>query len=132
MHFWRTWQYVSVPAHDAGIWPWPSALSIGPWGHAHQTCGPRITAARWHGWRSPEPLPSTLLHHAVVFIGAQSADFEPRDLTRNRLDFQGNVVYVLDRGAENTVIMEHYPNRRYFLYAYNAPQARAELRELFP
>jgi 4-amino-4-deoxy-L-arabinose transferase-like glycosyltransferase len=72
------------------------------------------------------------LHHAVVFIGAQSGDFEPRDLTRNRLDFQGDVVYALDRGAENAVMMAHYPNRRYFLYTYNAQQARTELQELFP
>jgi hypothetical protein len=96
---------------------------------AHVVRESRQLAARLAFYRT---VAAHSLHHAVVFIGAQSGDFEPRDLTRNQLDFQGDVVYVLDRGAENAVMMAHYPNRRYFLYTYNAQQARTELQELFP
>jgi hypothetical protein len=71
------------------------------------------------------------LHNAVVFIGAQSGDFDPSDLTRNRLDFQGDVLYVLDQGEKNRVIMDQYPERRYFLYAYNKTTNNLELQELF-
>ena len=72
------------------------------------------------------------LHHAIVFVGAQSGDFEPLDLTRNRLDFQGDVLYVLDRGAENAVLMAAYPDRRYFLYTYDEHEDSTELQELSP
>lgn len=72
------------------------------------------------------------IHHAVVFIGANSGDFEPRDLTRNRLDFQGDIVYAVDRGARNRLLMQHYPGRRYWLYTSDATQARAHLQEIQP
>ncbi len=72
------------------------------------------------------------VHHAVVFIATQSADFEPLDLTRNRLDFQGDVIYALDRGEDNQGLMAHYPGRRSWLYAYDETQARNTLRELRP
>jgi hypothetical protein len=71
------------------------------------------------------------LHHAVVFIGAPSGDFDPSDLTRNRLDFHGDVIYVLDRGEKNRVIMDQYPERRYFLYAYDEATDHVELHEIF-
>jgi 4-amino-4-deoxy-L-arabinose transferase-like glycosyltransferase len=71
------------------------------------------------------------LQNAVVFIGASSGDFDPNDLTRNRLDFQGDVIYVLDQGKHNHVIMEQYPRRRYFLYAYDQTTDHVELREIF-
>ena len=70
------------------------------------------------------------VHHAVVFIGASSGDFEPRDLTRNRLDFQGDIIYALDLGDKNRTLMEYYPGRRYYLYAYDALQKRAQLQEI--
>lgn len=72
------------------------------------------------------------IHHAVVFIRGSSGDFEANDLTRNRLDFQGDVVFALDRGGQNSLLMEHYPGRRYFLYTADQSQGRDALQELFP
>ncbi|MGE3537857.1 MAG: glycosyltransferase family 39 protein [Candidatus Tectimicrobiota bacterium] len=72
------------------------------------------------------------LQHAVVFIGAPSGDFEALDLTRNRLDFQGDIVYALDRGAHNRALMQHYPGRRYFLYAQTEGQEEVSLQEIHP
>ena len=50
--------------------------------------------------------------------------------TRNTIDFQSKIVYALDRGEQNSLLMQAYPGRRYFLYQYDQNSGRAALREL--
>jgi len=52
--------------------------------------------------------------------------------TRNTIDFQGPIVYALDRGEQNPLLMQAYPGRRSFLYQYDHQDGRAVLRELAP
>jgi len=50
--------------------------------------------------------------------------------TRNTIDFRSNIVYALDMGEKNSLLMEAYPGRRYFLYQYDQNSGQAVLREM--
>ena len=67
---------------------------------------------------------------ALVFLAPDPASGQAP--TRNTLDFQSNIIYALDRGEENSLLMETYPGRRYFLYQYDPKNGRAVLREISP
>jgi len=50
--------------------------------------------------------------------------------TRNRIDFQGDTVYAMDWGEENSRLMRAYPGRRYFRYEYYRKTGQSTLREI--
>lgn len=50
--------------------------------------------------------------------------------TRNTIDFRGNIIYAIDMGEQNALLMEAYPGRRYFLYQADEKNGRAVLREM--
>jgi Dolichyl-phosphate-mannose-protein mannosyltransferase len=59
------------------------------------------------------------IENAVIFIRAVSGEYLPWNLTRNRPDFQGTVLYVHDLGPLNHLLMRQYPGRTFFLYEYD-------------
>ena len=66
---------------------------------------------------------------ALVFLALEpdaNAD------TRNTIDFRGNIVYARHRGKEDSLLMEAYPGRRYFLYEYAHDSKPGVLREITP
>ena len=50
--------------------------------------------------------------------------------TRNTIDFQSAIVYAIDRGEKNSLLIQAYPGRRYFLYQYDSPPGQSTLREI--
>jgi hypothetical protein len=59
------------------------------------------------------------IENAVIFIRAVGGGYLPWNLTRNRPDFQGTVLYVHDLGTLNHLLMRQYPGRTFFLYDYD-------------
>ncbi len=54
------------------------------------------------------------IRNAVVFVGPPHAFYYGAAFLDNALDFQGPVVYAVDRGAENYLLMRRFPGRTYF------------------
>ena len=50
--------------------------------------------------------------------------------TRNTIDFQSDIVYALDRGEQNSRLMQAYPGRRYFLYQYDRTMGNRRFERL--
>jgi 4-amino-4-deoxy-L-arabinose transferase-like glycosyltransferase len=65
---------------------------------------------------------------ALVFLAVEPD--ANQDRTRNTIDFHGSVVYAIDQGERNSVLMQAYPGRRYFRYEYDHASGRAMLREI--
>jgi hypothetical protein len=53
--------------------------------------------------------------NAVVFIREVQV-FYPQWYTRNSLDYSDDVLYALDLGEENKLLMDYYPGWRYYIY----------------
>jgi len=51
---------------------------------------------------------------AVIFLGPPRAFYYGAAFLDNALDFQGSVVYAVDRGAENYLLMRRFPGRTYY------------------
>jgi hypothetical protein len=51
---------------------------------------------------------------AVVFVGPTSSTNAGAAVLNNALDFNGPVVYAMDRGAENYLLMQRLPGRSYY------------------
>jgi hypothetical protein len=64
---------------------------------------------------------------ALVFLAREPESWQAP--TRNAIDFHGNIVYAIDMGEKNSLLMAAYPGRRYFLYQYDQ-HGRAVLREM--
>jgi hypothetical protein len=73
----------------------------------------------------------TQLENAIIFIRYGRGDYLPWNLTRNSPDFQGTVLYVHDLGDLNHLLVEQYPERKFFLYEYDETKPPT-LRPLMP
>jgi hypothetical protein len=70
------------------------------------------------------------INNAVVLIGTwvgTTRPMNPKDLTRNELDYSNDVVYALNRQKENIALMDFYPERDFYLYSYNRDAQRGSL-----
>ena len=65
---------------------------------------------------------------ALVFLAPDPESSQAP--TRNTIDFRSNIVYALDMGEKNSLLMEAYPGRRYFLYQYDQNSGQTVLREM--
>ena len=54
------------------------------------------------------------IRNAVVFLGPPHAFYYGAAFLDNALDFEGPVVYAVDRGIENYVLMRRFPGRAYY------------------
>jgi hypothetical protein len=70
------------------------------------------------------------INNAVVFISTwvgTDRPMNPKDLTRNELDYSNDVVYALNRQKENIALMDFYPERDFYLYSYDRNNQRGSL-----
>ena len=65
---------------------------------------------------------------AIVFLARDPETWQAP--TRNTIDFRGDIVYAIDMGDENSLLMEAYPGRRYFFYEYDHNSKQGVLREM--
>lgn len=73
------------------------------------------------------------VHNAVVFVSTGAGVMKPMpagDLIRNDPDFAGDVLYALDMGDANVRLMEYYPDRQHYRYAYDTGERRGGLVRL--
>jgi len=55
--------------------------------------------------------------NAVIFLGPPHAFYYGAAFLENDQDFRGPIVYAVDRGAENYLLMRRFPGRTYYRYA---------------
>jgi len=67
---------------------------------------------------------------AVIFLRTGSGDAPPGDLTRNGVEFDGPILYVLDRGDQNGILVDEFPDRRPYVYEDDAAAGRGTLSPL--
>jgi hypothetical protein len=103
----------TVVLHVGLVWPYHSTF-------AYQVIYTQNDFERQVQQLSPGP--------AVVFLTPDPASGQAP--TRNTMDFQGDIIYVLDRGESNSRLMQAYPGRRYFRYQYDRDTGRSMLQEL--
>jgi len=71
------------------------------------------------------------IHHGIVFLRTGTATMPVTDLTRNSPDFQDKVLYARDLKEKNALLMNYYPDRRYYLYEYDQGQKTSRLYEIY-
>ncbi len=54
------------------------------------------------------------------------------DLARNGIEISGPVIYALDFGADNQVVMDYFPDRKYYRYTRRRDEVRGSLEEITP
>jgi coproporphyrinogen III oxidase len=54
----------------------------------------------------------------------------PADHTRNWGCYDGGVIFALDRGGDNARLMDAYPDRAAYRYAYDPVTSRGRLERL--
>jgi len=72
------------------------------------------------------------LSNAIVFLRTGSATMPRGDLTRNGIHFDGPILYVMDRGAENQKLLERYPTRQPYLFEWDRARKCGQLTPLEP
>lgn len=73
------------------------------------------------------------ISNAVVFISTPTSiirPMPPSDLVRNDMNFQNDVLYAHDRGAQNITLMEYYPSRTFYKYVRDSDEAHGALIRL--
>ena len=55
--------------------------------------------------------------NAVIFLGPPRAFYYGAAVLDNALDLNGPIIYAVDRGAENYLLMQRFPGRAYYRYA---------------
>jgi hypothetical protein len=73
------------------------------------------------------------LHNAVVVLHSGTGalrQMQPRDLTRNGIDADGDVIYVLDVRDRLPELRQVYPQRQFYIYERDALSPRGTLRPL--
>ena len=53
----------------------------------------------------------------------------PGDLTRNGVNFQGDIVYAFDFGEENSVLEKYFPDRKFYRYSRSEGKVQGNLVE---
>jgi 4-amino-4-deoxy-L-arabinose transferase-like glycosyltransferase len=70
------------------------------------------------------------IHNAVVLVASHTGIIRPMgilDLTRNGLDFKGDVIYAIDKGQENDQLFDVFPNRSFYRYIRDPEIVEGEL-----
>jgi hypothetical protein len=73
------------------------------------------------------------LPRAIVFVATPTGtrwSMAATDHTRNWGRYDGHVLYALDRGADNPRLMDAYPDRAAYRYAYDPATSRGRLERL--
>lgn len=73
------------------------------------------------------------IDNAVIFIRSSTGairNMSRLDLARNGIKISGPVIYALDFGADNQVIMDYFPGRKYYRYVRRPDQAMGRLVEI--
>jgi hypothetical protein len=73
------------------------------------------------------------ISNAVIFVSSHTGVIRPMpigDLTRNDLHENGSVIYVQDRGAKNSVIVNKFRGRKFYLYDRDPEKVHGELKSL--
>jgi hypothetical protein len=72
----------------------------------------------------------TKISNAVVIISSTTSVIRPMpigDLTRNDPYFQNDVLYVRDLGSNNRLVMDYYPDRKFYRYRRDRESANGKL-----
>jgi hypothetical protein len=73
------------------------------------------------------------ISNAVIFVSSHTGVIRPMpigDLTRNDLHENGSVIYVQDRGAKNSIIINKFRGRKFYLYDRDPEKVHGELKSL--
>jgi len=73
------------------------------------------------------------LAHAIVFVATPTGTRWPMaatDHTRNWGRYDGRVLFALDRGGDNARLMDAYPDRASYRYAYDPVTSSGRLERL--
>jgi hypothetical protein len=73
------------------------------------------------------------LRNAVVVVHSSTgsiAPMDPRDLTRNGIDADGEVIYVIDLPDKLPALQQLFPQRRFYVYEREAGSPKGALRPL--
>jgi hypothetical protein len=73
------------------------------------------------------------LSNAVVFVSSHTSVIRPMptgDLTRNDVAYENSVIYALDLKAEDSVLMQYYPERSFYKYVRDREQVEGRLVRL--
>jgi hypothetical protein len=73
------------------------------------------------------------ISNAVVLVWTHTSVIRPmpvRDLTRNGLDYNGDIIYAQDLGNENAKILEFYPQRSFYKYIRDPDKVEGQLVRL--
>jgi hypothetical protein len=73
------------------------------------------------------------LSRAIVFVATRTGTrwpMNPHDHTRNWGRYDGSVLYAIDRGDQNQALMDAYPDRACYRYAYDPVTSRGRLERL--
>ncbi len=68
--------------------------------------------------------------NGIVFLTTGSGTMRGRDLIRNGIHFDGPVLYVRSLGEKNERLLERYPGRPAYVFAYDYQARTGSLREL--
>lgn len=75
------------------------------------------------------------IREAIVFIASPTGVIRPMDaenLNRNDKQYRNDVLYALDLGERNQILMDQYPDRRFFRYERDPEKMHGTLVEITP
>ena len=73
------------------------------------------------------------ISNAVVLVSSHTSVIRPmpiRDLTRNGINYKGDIIYAQDQGEENAELLEFYPDRSFYKYIRDPEKVGGELVKL--
>jgi hypothetical protein len=73
------------------------------------------------------------ISNAVIFVSSHTCIIRPMpigDLTRNDLTENDNVLYVQDLGPKNSILLDKYKGRKFYVYDRNPEKTHGELQRL--
>jgi 4-amino-4-deoxy-L-arabinose transferase-like glycosyltransferase len=68
--------------------------------------------------------------NAIVFLESGAEQMRPGDLVRNGIDFQRPILYVLDLGPHNNVLLDMHPHRAAYFYSFDEKLKKSRLLKL--
>ncbi|MBI5575788.1 MAG: glycosyltransferase family 39 protein [Deltaproteobacteria bacterium] len=83
-------------------------------------------------YRQPYTLvESNNIHRSIIFVKSVPEAYNNISYyIQNPLDYTGDVLYVRDLGERNVELMNHYPNRSYYVYEYKRDTGTGVLRPI--
>ena len=73
------------------------------------------------------------ISNAVILVSTHTSVIRPmpvRDLTRNGIDYKGDVIYAQDLGYENAKLLEFYPDRSFYKYIRDPDKVEGQMIKL--